>query len=335
MPISILSVLLLLAVGTPSSEETASRPHVVIILADDLGQGDVGVMNPNSKIPTPNLDRLALQGARFTDAHSPSAVCTPTRYTILTGQYCWRTKLKSGVLWGRSPLLIAPDRPTIASELQSAGYHTAFVGKWHLGLGSQEREDWTEPFDAGPHTVGFDESIGIPSSLDIPPYCWVRNGHAEPPPTSTVERSEHRRKGGGGFWRKGAASEDFDFQDVLPRSIDESIHIVRQHAHERSNEPLFIYLALSAPHTPWLPLDGDAGSTSVGHYGDFVASVDTQVGRLLDTLDATGFSENTLLFFTSDNGSHWKTQHFEDRKARSANLCFVNTFEHVTWSGGS
>lgn len=300
-----LIITLLLLADPPDTAPTP--PNVVIILADDLGQGDLHVMNPDSKVPTPNLDRLASQGARFTDAHSPSAVCSPTRYALLTGRYCWRSQLKSGVLWGRAPLLIENGRPTIASELDQAGYHTAFVGKWHLGLGSKEREDWSEPFDTGPHTVGFDESIGIPSSLDIPPYCWVRNGKAEPPPTDYVEKSEHRRKGGGGFWRKGPASPGFDFQGVLPKSIDESVRIVREQAKNRADEPLFLYVALSAPHTPWLPLESEQGTTPVGHYGDFVASVDAQVGRLLDQLDESGLSEDTLLVFTSDNGAHWPT----------------------------
>ena len=305
MSVSILSILLILLAPMASQESASAPPHVIIILADDLGQGDLGVMNPDSRIPTPNLDRLAIEGARFTDAHSPSAVCTPTRYALLTGRYCWRSSLKSGVLWGRAPLLIEDGRPTIASELDQAGYHTAFVGKWHLGLGRSEREDWNEPFDAGPHTVGFNESMGIPSSLDIPPYCWVRNGQAQPPPNSSVEKSEHRRKGGGGFWRKGPASPGFDFQSVLPTTIDESMRIVREHSNERSGEPLFMYVALSAPHTPWLPLQSEQGTTPIGHYGDFVASVDAQVGRLLKALETSGLSENTLLVFTSDNGAHW------------------------------
>ena len=287
------------------------KPNIILILADDLGQGDVAIMNEQSRIPTPYLDLLASEGARFTDAHSPSAVCTPTRYGILTGRYCWRSSLKSGVLWGRDPLLIEEGRPTIASELNLLGYHTAFVGKWHLGLGSQKRDDWTEPFDKGPHTVGFEESFGIPSSLDIPPYCWVRNGVATPPPTETVKGSQHRRNKGGGFWRKGAASPGFSFVDVLPDSIDESVRIVQAHAIKESDEPLFLYLALSAPHTPWLPLHAQQGTTTVGHYGDFVASVDAQVGRLLAALDETGLADNSIVIFTSDNGAHWPNSDIE------------------------
>jgi arylsulfatase A len=296
-----LSFLLAAALAAPPEQ-----PNIIVILADDLGQGDVAIMNDDARIPTPNLDRLALQGARFTDAHSPSAVCTPTRYGLLTGRYCWRTSMKQGVLWGKAPLLIEDERPTIASELKKAGYHTAFVGKWHLGLGSTKRDDWSEPFDKGPHTIGFDESFGIPSSLDIPPYCWVRNGVATPPPTVEVSGSAHRRKQGGGFWRKGLASPGFSFRDVLPDTINEAIQIVET----PRDKPLFLYVALSAPHTPWLPLVAQAGTTEVGHYGDFVASVDAEVGRLLASID----DANTIVVFTSDNGAHWPTSDVEQWK---------------------
>ena len=209
------------------SPESSSRPNIVIVLADDLGLGDLSCLNPNAATATPNLDRVAAAGARFTDAHSPSAVCSPTRYGILTGRYCWRSSLKSGVLWTNDPLLIEPDRPTIATELATRGYETAFIGKWHLGLGAQGPTDWTAPLDGGPHTVGFERSVGIPSSLDIPPYCWFRDGAGDPSPTTTIEGSKHRRQDGGGFWRAGAIGEGFVHQEVLARSVDESIAVVQ------------------------------------------------------------------------------------------------------------
>ncbi|MDA0948199.1 MAG: arylsulfatase [Planctomycetota bacterium] len=277
----------------------------MLILADDLGAGDLTCLNPDAKTATPHLDSLARDGVVFTDAHSPSAVCSPTRYGILTGRYCWRTTLKSGVLWTDDPLLIESDRPTIASELRDAGYHTAFVGKWHLGLGSTKPTDWSKPLDAGPHTVGFDESVGIPSSLDIPPYCWFRNGVGDPPPSGTIEGSTHRRQNGGGFWRAGPIADGFVHEEVLPRSIDESIAIIERHAADRPEQPLFLELCLSAPHTPWLPQDAWRGTSGAGHYGDFVNQVDAEVGRLLTALDAAGMRDDTLLVFTSDNGSHW------------------------------
>ncbi|MEE2973391.1 MAG: arylsulfatase [Planctomycetota bacterium] len=295
------------------------RPHIVVILADDLGPGDLSCLNPRSRIRTPNLDRLREAGASFTDAHSPSAVCTPTRYGILTGRYCWRTRLKNGVLWTDDPLLIEEGRPTSASELRKAGYHTAFVGKWHLGLGSEKPTDWSGPLDAGPHTVGFEESVGIPSSLDIPPYVWFRNGVGDPPPTGVVEGSIHRRQGGDGFWRAGAIAEGFEFADVLPRSIDESIDIVRRHAIERPDRPLLLQLWLSAPHTPWLPSETWRGTSGAGRYGDFVQQIDGEIGRLLTALEMAGMSDDTLVVFTSDNGAHWPVADI-DRYRHDAHL---------------
>lgn len=306
MPL-LLPAILLFGCRTPArtTPSLAKPPNIVIVVADDLGLGDLGCYNPDAATSTPNLDRIAGSGARFTDAHSPSAVCSPTRYAILTGRYCWRSSLKSGVLWTDDPLLIEPGRPTIASELRQAGYHTAFVGKWHLGLGSEGPTDWSGTIDAGPHTVGFDESIGIPSSLDIPPYCWFRNGAGDPPPSTTIEGSEHRRRNGGGFWRAGPIATDFEHQEVLSKSIDESIRIIDRHATERPDRPLFLELCLSAPHTPWLPDEAWRGSSRAGYYGDFVNQIDAEMGRLLESIEAGGLGGDTLLVFTSDNGSHW------------------------------
>ncbi|HJO02333.1 MAG TPA: sulfatase-like hydrolase/transferase, partial [Acidobacteriota bacterium] len=158
-----------------AGRDAANRelPNIVVILADDMGYGDPGSYNPASRIPTPNIDRLAGEGMRFTDAHSPSAVCTPTRYGLLTGRYAWRTRLKSGVLVGYSSALIEEGRLTLASLLQHSGYATAAVGKWHLGLGSVEPTDYEQPLRPGPNAVGFDYFFGIPASLDMAPYVYV------------------------------------------------------------------------------------------------------------------------------------------------------------------
>lgn len=295
------------------------RPHIVLIVADDLGAGDLSCLNPEARTSTPHLDAVRAAGASFTDAHSPSAVCSPTRYGILAGRYCWRTRLKSGVLWTDDPLLIEDGRPTIASELRAAGYHTAFVGKWHLGLGTTGPTDWSGPLDAGPHTVGFVESVGIPSSLDIPPYVWFRDGVGDPPPSGTIAGSKPRRAGGGGFWREGAIAEGFVHEEVLPRSIDESIDLVQRHLASRPEQPLFLELCLSAPHTPWLPQERWRGTSGAGFYGDFVNQVDGELGRLFAALDAAGMTEDTLLVFTSDNGSHWPVSDI-DRYGHDANL---------------
>ncbi|MFN0111306.1 MAG: sulfatase-like hydrolase/transferase [Blastocatellia bacterium] len=182
------------------------HPNIVIILADDMGWGDPGCYNPQSKTPTPNLDRLAAQGMRFTDAHSPSGVCTPTRYGLMTGRYAWRTRMKSGVLQGYHPLLIEPGRMTIASMLKAQGYNTGAVGKWHLGFGNVKPVDYARPLAPGPQAVGFDYFFGIPSSLDFVPYVYVENDRATEFPSATVADSKHQREGGAGFWRGGNVS---------------------------------------------------------------------------------------------------------------------------------
>jgi len=155
--------------------------------------------NRDSKTPTPHLDRLAAQGMRFTDAHSPSAVCTPTRYGLMTGRYCWRTSLKRGVLQGYSPSMIEPVRMTVSSLLKQQGYATACVGKWHLGLGDDPKTDYAKPLRPGPNTFGFDYFFGIPASLDMPPYVFVENDRVTEAPSAMIGDSEMRRKGGDGF----------------------------------------------------------------------------------------------------------------------------------------
>src|SRR2546423_5932958 len=158
-----------------SSTQPARRPNIVIVLADDLGYGDPACYNKESRIPTPHMDQLARQGMRFTDAHTPAAVCTPTRYGILTGRYPWRSALKKGVLQGYDPLLIEPGRLTIASLLRALGYFTGIIGKWHLGLGKQKTADFSNPLAPGPNSVGFDYFYGISASLDMPPYVYIEN----------------------------------------------------------------------------------------------------------------------------------------------------------------
>lgn len=279
----------------------AQKPNVVVILADDLGYGDIGAYNRDSKIPTPNLDRLAAEGLRFTDAHSPSAVCTPTRYGLLTGRYAWRTRLKSWVLNGYSRSLIDPGTPTIASRLQAAGYRTAVVGKWHLGLGTTQPADYSSRFDQGPHTVGFDESYVIPASLDMPPYGYVVDGLMQELPTAETPGDTQRRNGGGGFWRKGAMSPSFDFYRVLPNITEQAINFIER----QSEDPFFLYVPLPAPHTPWMPIERFRGKSGAGWYGDFVVQVDDTVGQVVQALRSAGKLDNTLLIFTSDNGAHW------------------------------
>jgi arylsulfatase A len=281
------------------------RPNVLLVLADDLGWGDLGCYGTGSRIPTPHLDRLAAEGLRLTDAHSPSAVCTPTRYGLLTGRYAWRTRLERGVLLGDSPNLIDPERDTLADLLAAAGYRTAAFGKWHLGLGTAEQADFTRDLRPAPIDHGFEHFFGIPASLDFEPYVYLLGRRAVQPPTEHVAGSAHRRQGGGGFWRAGRVAPDFRHQEVLPRLGERTAEWIERVHRETPEQPFFAYLALSSPHTPWMPGPVFAGTTPVGYYGDFVAHTDAVVGRVLERLDQLELTDDTLVIFTSDNGSHW------------------------------
>lgn len=294
---------LLLSHGADVCAQLPAPPHVVLILADDLGIGDLGCYNAESRVPTPRLDRIAAEGMALLDMHSPSGVCTPTRYGVLTGRYCWRSRLKRGVLQGYSPALIEADRVTLASLLRERGYATACIGKWHLGLGSGKRTDYAEPLRPGPVTVGFDHFFGIPASLDMVPYVFVEDDRVVEAPTAKVEKSGHRRQDGGGFWRGGATAPSFRHADVLPVLAERAEAWIDQHA--GGDKPLFLYMPLSAPHTPWLPSEEFQGKSSAGYYGDFVAMVDSVVGRVDDALQRAGIRDDTLLLVTSDNGAHW------------------------------
>jgi arylsulfatase A len=280
----------------------ARRPNIVYVLADDLGSGDLDCYNPDSAAPTPYGNRFAEQGMRFTDMHSPSAVCTPTRYGVLTGRYCWRTRLKQGVLQGYSPSLIEPGRLTVPGMLRQRGYYTAGVGKWHLGLGDREKTDYTQPLRPGPLDIGFHYYFGIPSSLDFDPYLYIENDRAVEQPTSTTQGSSQPPRGV--FWRPGAIAPHFQFPDVLPALTGKAASIIRERSQQRK-QPFFLYFALSAPHTPWVPVPPFVGRSKAGLYGDFVAQVDDTFGQILRALDESGLADNTLVILTSDNGAHW------------------------------
>lgn len=289
-----------------SAQEASSRhPNIVVIMADDLGWGDLGCMNPASKIPTPNMDRIAAEGMRFTDAHSPSAVCTPTRYGLLTGRYAWRSSLKRWVLGGASPALIEEGRSTLPSLLGAAGYHTFGVGKWHLGLGSAKSTDFSKPLRPGPISCGFDTYFGIPASLDMAPYVWILDEGVVQQATTSLPGEKHRRQEGLGFYRKGAAAPDFRMHEVLPRVEAQTVEWIERAARDHPDQPFFCYMPLPAPHTPWVPVAPHLGSSEAGWYGDFVHQVDSVIGSVIDTLDRTGLAQDTLLIITSDNGSHW------------------------------
>ena len=292
---------LLLALATRAS--AAPLPNIVLILADDMGYGDPGCYNPQSKIPTPNIDRLAREGMRFTDAHAPGAVCHPSRYGLLTGSYPFRTNV---ALWPKQPL-IKEGQMTIASLLKSGGYHTAMVGKWHLGF-AEQGYDRTLP--GGPVDHGFDRFFGFRASTDIPPYFFIEGDRAVAPPTAQIEGSAAHPSLGyspiqGAYWRGGGIAPGLELKDVLPRFTAEAENVIKTHARDHAEQPLFLYFAPTAPHTPWLPAPEFAGRSGAGTYGDFTVMVDTMIGRVLHALDDAKLAGNTLVIFASDNGPVW------------------------------
>ncbi len=299
--------------------EEGSKPNVVIILADDLGYADPSCYG--GKIPTPHIDRLAAGGMRFTDAHSPSSVCTPTRYGLLTGRYNWRSKLQRGVLGGLSPRLIEPGRMTIASMLEKEGYHTACFGKWHLGmdwvvkpgktvseLSIEPRDqvfnvEYGEPIANGPNSVGFHTYFGISASLDMVPYTFIENDHVVSLPTEDRAFLMMHGREQGGRTRQGPTAPDFDAADVLPTLARKaSEYIGGRAAAAKEGRPFFMYLPLASPHTPILPTAEWQGKSGINPYADFVMQTDWAVGEVLGALDRHELTRETLVIFTSDNG---------------------------------
>ena len=293
-------------------ELVSAAPNIIYILADDLGYGDLGAFNHAGKIKTPHLDQMARQGMIFTDAHTSSSVCTPTRYGILTGRYNWRSPLKKSVLSGTSRALIPQDRTTVASFLKSNGYHTAFIGKWHLGWDwalkdsafqdspIKDREifekiDFSKKITNSPNGLGFDYAYGHCGSLDMPPYVYVENEKI----TAQVENITER-KGNYHWWRKGPTANDFDHERVTPHLFDKAETYVTEM--NEKGKPFFLYLPLPSPHTPILPTGEWKGKSGLNPYADFVMQIDHRVGKLNGLLDQLGISENTMVIFTSDNG---------------------------------
>ena len=298
----ILSILLIFSFA--GSALAAKNPNIIFIMADDMGYGDVQALNSKSTIPTPHLNRLAGEGMTFSNAHSPSAVCTPTRYGVMTGRYCWRSPLTRGVLNGYGRPLIETDRLTVASFLKEQGYATGIVGKWHLGLGFQQTDgewDWEKHVDYSPVDVGFDYSLVIPASLDFPPYIYVE-GH-------TITGLPNRTHPGSKFpvfLRSGELGSDFSPVDCLDRLTERAVQYI--HEQSKSDKPFFLYFPLSAPHKPVLPHPRFHGTSKVGPYGDFVVQVDWTVGQILNAIDDAGIINDTLIMYTSDNGSYMYRQ---------------------------
>lgn len=307
---SLLTICFLAAMSAATAAE--DHPNVVLVLADDMGYGDVSAYNPDSKIPTPHIDRLAREGMKFTDGHSSSGVCTPTRYSLLTGRYHWRTHLQKGVLGGFSRPLIDQDRLTLGGLFGQNGYHTACIGKWHLGMDwplkdgevanddgnfskpfdDVSRVDYTAPIQNGPADVGFDHFYGISASLDMFPYVWIHDRL----PTEVATETK-------AFHRPGPAGKDFEAIDVQPGIIDHTIEYIGQRAEPaKQGKPFFAYVPLAAPHTPIVPTPEWQGKSGINPYADFLRQIDADMGRLLAALDKHELTDNTIVIFTTDNG---------------------------------
>ncbi|MDG2381580.1 MAG: arylsulfatase [Pirellulaceae bacterium] len=299
---AVLPNLLLTAVVANSSY--GARPNVIIVMADDLGFGDVSPTNPECKIKTPHLQMLADEGLTFLDAHTPSSVCTPTRYGLLTGRYNWRSRLSRGVLSGTSSHLIPQSRPTLGHLMGKAGYHTAMIGKWHLGWDWQKdgnQIDFTAPVKNGPDINGFQQYYAHCGSLDMPPYVWVDTGRitSKPDRVEGVTRKQDRY----GWYRKGPIGGDFNIPEVLPHLFGKSIDYVKSRTGAaKEGQPFFLYLALPAPHTPIVPVPPFKDASGLNPYADFVMQMDHHLGELLATIDEAGLEDQTLVIFTSDNG---------------------------------
>jgi len=306
-----------------------ANPNIVIILADDMGYGDPGCYNPNSKIATPHIDRLAKEGMRFTDAHAPGPLCHPSRYGLMTGRYPFRTDVSA---WPKKPL-IAEGQMTLASLLKSKGYRTAMVGKWHLGF---LEDGYDKPLPGGPLACGFDTYFGFRASTDIPPYFYIQGDRAVKQPADHIEarHSKGWSSNQGEFWRAGNIAPGLALKEVLPCLTEEALRVIDAQAktNQSGRKPFLLYYAPTAPHTPWLPSPEFAGKSGAGMYGDFVMMVDAQIGRLLAALDTSGLAEETLVVFTSDNGPTW----YEDDVARlgHASAGGLRGMKSDAWEGG-
>ncbi|OOG73077.1 arylsulfatase [Algoriphagus sp. A40] len=317
----------------------SKAPNVIIIFADDMGYGDISALNPDSRVQTPNLDKMVKEGISFTNAHSSASVCTPSRYGLLTGRYAFRSKSAAYGIGGFDGQVIEAGRETLASLLKRSGYITAIVGKWHLGLEWQTKDglpasldqttgysnvDYSKIVKKGPNSLGFDYSFVHPASLDIPPYVFLRNGQVidlDVVLTTSVypSKKEDTRYAWdkkhtdslavywekGVWWRLGEMSKNFRMENCQTTLLKEGISFIETQTSKNPNHPFFLYLPLTGPHTPWMPSAKFKGKSGAGLYGDFVLEIDDIVARIKETLIKNQINENTLLIFASDNGAYW------------------------------
>lgn len=319
---------LLLVCSSTLATWAAQRPNIIVIYTDDQGFGDASCLNPEAKFQTPHLDQLAAEGITFTNAHCADTVCTPSRYGLLTGRYCWRTRMKTGVLGAEAEGLIADDRLTLPAMLRQQGYRTAMVGKWHLGMdfpGTAEHRDWSQPVRDMPLDKGFDYFFGIPASLNFGVLAWFEGRKAAVPPTLYTNKKTNQRHVDyrimPPYQKTPAATRrelgmpgievapDFIDNQCLTRFTDESIAWMQKHGESGDPPaPFFLYLPFTSPHYPVCPLPQFHGQGDCGGYGEFMIETDHHIGRILDFLKSSGLDDSTLVFFSSDNGPErsWK-----------------------------
>ncbi|NME68793.1 sulfatase family protein [Flammeovirga aprica] len=329
-----------------SRAQAKQRPNIVIIYTDDQGYGDVSALNKDAKFVTPNIDKLADQGIIFTDGHSSDAVCSPSRYTLLTGRYSWRTSLKKGVLRADGPCLIEKGRMTIASLLKENGYNTGMVGKWHLqmdfvGEPKKNNRDWSKPFVEGPIEYGFDYFFGIPASMNFGILTYLENDKVLDPPilwTKKKKNNNPRTYVGVGpadyrmtppyleeMPKKGGIEVAPSFNDelVLETFAGKAVDYINERAEEsKAGKPFFLYLALTSPHLPHCTHKDFQGRTACGNYGDFIEETDHRVGQVLEALEDNKLTENTLVIFSSDNGAETNYTYHQTTYQHFSNLHF-------------
>jgi len=337
-------VVAVFALALPVFGQSHVRPNIVLFLADDLGYGDVACYNAQSKIPTPHLDQLAARGMRFTDAHAPSSVCTPTRYALLTGRYAWRSPLKRGVLGPWGVPIIAADRLTVPSLLRQHGYATAMIGKWNLGLkytttdgqpaapgdDRMSNVDFTKPIADGPTARGFDYYFGV-NVPNYPPFCFIENDCTVGIPSVPMDGQA------GGFCLPGPMLPGWKLVEILPELTRRTERWIDGAA--KTGKPFFLYLPLTSPHYPIVPAPTFQGKSQAGDYGDFVVQTDDCVGRVLAALEQAGVAENTLVIFTSDNGPETADEvspgaYDRIRQHQHASMGELRGVKRDLWEGG-
>jgi len=331
--------------ASDNTNKNLLKPNIIFIFADDMGYGDVSGLNPYARTQTPAIDKLIDEGITFTEAHASASVCTPSRYGLLTGRYAFRSEHASKGIEGFTGPVIEKDRETMASVLKKAGYTTACIGKWHLGVGWQTKDgkepgldaktgssnvDFSKKVTGGPNDYGFDYSFIHPASLDIPPYLYLRNHEAVdadmilttdhyPARLPNTEYSWDKKHTNdlavywqkGVWWRQGEMSRSFRIEDCHTDIVKEGVTFIERQVVNNPDKPFFLYLPLTGPHTPWMPTEPFKNKSAAGVYGDFVFDIDDAVAQIKKALVSNAIIENTMLIFSSDNGGYWPQEEIE------------------------